>query len=228
MEGSEAERADMQPSGRAPPDRPLELRRLGPLDATPGKQHEDRDPPSRRSANASALDDDGSSHWTSSTAIEDRLPFAEQLQHVAHGHRERAVVGDVIRRLLSKQRDLERAPPRRGERRQHVVEDVLEQVAQPGVREVAFGLRRTRCKHAVASVREPRRRPPARASTSRSPPRPRARVRQAPRPDRRGTPGSNRAQPHARRRRPSSPIRPAVSRRRARDADARPTCARCS
>jgi len=78
----------------------------------------------------------------------DRSPLAQKLQHVAHRHGNRAAIDGVIWGLLSEQRDLERAPPRRRQRRQHAVEDVLEQVAEPHVSETALRLRRTRRNHA--------------------------------------------------------------------------------
>jgi hypothetical protein len=61
-----------------------------------------------------------------------------------HRHRESAVINAITCRLLSEQRDLERAPPRRCKHRKDVVEHVLEQIAQPYVREAALGLGRSR------------------------------------------------------------------------------------
>ena len=73
-----------------------------------------------------------SSHWTSSIATSERLPFAEELQRVADGDaRARAGRRRRPRLVLEQQRDLERAPPRGRERRQHVVEDALEEVPEP-------------------------------------------------------------------------------------------------
>ena len=44
---------------------------------------------------------------------QDRRPIAQKLQHVVHRHRERTAIDGITRRLLPKQRDLERTPPRR-------------------------------------------------------------------------------------------------------------------
>ena len=54
------------------------------------------------------------------------------------------MIDRICRRLRHQQRDLERPPPRRGQRGQHIVEDILEQVAKPDVSETALGLGWTR------------------------------------------------------------------------------------
>ena len=59
-----------------------------------------------------------------------------------HRHRERAVVDRIVGGVLSEQRDFERAPPRRRQQRQDVVEDTVEQVAEPDVGKLALRLRR--------------------------------------------------------------------------------------
>ena len=58
----------------------------------------------------------------------------------------------VVGRLLEEERDLERTPPRRRQRGQDVVEDVLEQIAEPGVSEAALGFGRSRRQHAKPRV----------------------------------------------------------------------------
>ena len=47
------------------------------------------------------------------------------------------MVERIIGRLFDEQRDLECVPPRRREGRQHIVEDVFEQISEPRVREPA-------------------------------------------------------------------------------------------
>jgi hypothetical protein len=93
-------------------------------------------------------------------------PLAEQLQHVAYGHAERAVIDRILCRLLAEERrprargaSASRAKRRRPRGR-------LEQVAQPDVSEAPLGLRRSRQNHAqarsraAATAREPERRLP--------------------------------------------------------------------
>ncbi len=73
---------------------------------------------SRRSANASALADDASSHCTSSIASSTGASLAEHVQHVAHRDAEGAVVDRFVCGFLAQQRNLERAPPRHRQQRQ--------------------------------------------------------------------------------------------------------------
>ena len=69
MERADAERPNRQPLDSLRTERLLDPRRLPSVDEPPGEQHSTGLAASLRSANASALDEDGSSHWTSSTAI---------------------------------------------------------------------------------------------------------------------------------------------------------------
>ncbi len=74
------------------------------------------------------------------------------------------MIDGITRRLVSQQRDLERPPPRQLQRREHVVEHALEQVAETRVREPALRLRRSRrehtrpCERAQLDARQPERR----------------------------------------------------------------------
>ena len=72
---------------------------------------------SLRSANASAYADEASSHWTSSIATRTGSSSASSCEHAANRHPERPRIHRVGRRLLEEERDLERAPPRRRQRR---------------------------------------------------------------------------------------------------------------
>jgi hypothetical protein len=73
---------------------------------------------------------------------DDRLPLAHQAEHIAYGRRERARVGGLVRRVIPQQRDLERPSPRRGQLADHPVEDSIEQIPEPDVREPPLGLGR--------------------------------------------------------------------------------------
>ena len=71
-----------------------------------------------------------------------RLLQAEQLQHVANGDTDRALVDAVARCVPSEHRNLEGAAPGRGQCRQRLVDDAFEQITEAGVREAALGLDR--------------------------------------------------------------------------------------
>jgi hypothetical protein len=118
---------------------------------------------SRRSANTSALADDGSSHWTSSTARTSGLR-CEDLEPASDRDAERARIGGVA--SLEEKRYFERAAPRRGQHREDLFEDALEEVAEPGVRESSLRLGRPRDVYSEAKftggvdARKPERRLP--------------------------------------------------------------------
>ena len=121
-------------------------------------------PPSRRrSAKARALADDASSHWTSSIATTTGFRSLNRLEHIAYGHCECALVGGLVRGLVTQKRDLQRASPRRGQLADHAVEDAVEEISEPHVREPALGLGRTRREHdKVEPARRRNRCPPQR------------------------------------------------------------------
>src|SRR3954469_16337780 len=152
MQRADAERTYRQPLDALRGECALELRRLRSVEKPPSQQHEytlrnqssQRKRKRVRRGRVKPLNIvDGN---------QDRLRLAETVQHVAHRHGERAAIDGITRRLRSKQRDLERAPPRRRQRSQHVVADILEQISQPHVRQASLGLRRPRRKHEKASL----------------------------------------------------------------------------
>ena len=132
---------------------------------------------SLRSAKARAPADDGSSHWTSSTAMTTGSRFAQRCQGATDGDCQCAVIDRIFARFVEQKRDLERTTPRRRESRQHVVEHVLEEIAEPRVGEAAARplMAAPRERESRVPGRAPRRR--ARASTCRSRARLRARAR---------------------------------------------------
>jgi hypothetical protein len=81
---------------------------------------------------------------------DERAGLREQLQHVAHRDRQRAVV-DGLFGLVLQERHLERPPPRRAQPWQRLVGDTLEEVAQARVREAALRLRGARREHHEAT-----------------------------------------------------------------------------
>lgn len=66
------------------------------------------------------------------------------MQCGASRNSQRARIYGVRRRVVDKERDLERAPPWRRQCRQDLVEDILEQIAEPDVSKTALGLCRAR------------------------------------------------------------------------------------
>src|SRR5262245_39905447 len=78
---------------------------------------------------------------------DDRSLLAEQMEHVAHGHGEGAMVGAVLRGL-AQQRYFQRAQAGRRQPGLDIVKCILEEVAQPEVSEAAFGLGWPRGKNA--------------------------------------------------------------------------------
>ena len=61
--------------------------------------------------------------------------LGEQLESTPNGDSERPLVDAALRCILDQQRDLERPAPRRRQCRQHLVERIVEQVAEAGVGE---------------------------------------------------------------------------------------------
>jgi hypothetical protein len=107
--------------------------------------------PSRLSAALCASSVTPSSSSSIVDGDQNRLALAEKLEHLAHRHHKCAVIDGVAWRFLQKQRKLECAPSRCRQCRQHVVEHVLEQVAEANVREAAFGFGRSRREDAQPS-----------------------------------------------------------------------------
>ena len=123
---------------------------------------------------------------------EERAGVREQLQRVAHRDRERTVV-DGLGGHLAQQRHLERPPPRNAQRREHVVDHALEQVAETRVRETTLRLRGSRREHheTMRARTFDTRLPERRLADARR--RPRGRARPARRAARRRTPRRRRA-----------------------------------
>ena len=144
MERADAERPHRQPLDALRTERLLESRLLRSVDEPPGEQQEHvvRGEPSQRERECVRR------RVVEPLNVVDREEkgrvLGEQLQCTANRHPERPRIDPVPRRLFAEERDLERSPPRRRQRRQHVVEDVLEQIAQPHVSEAALGLGRSR------------------------------------------------------------------------------------
>ena len=103
----------------------------------------------------------------------DRRLGSESLQCASDCNAERARI-EASSRVLEQECHLERAPPRRRQLRQDSLEHVVEQVAEAGVSEPSLQLGRPRHEDARLRAHARPRRPPARWSTFRSRPRPRA------------------------------------------------------
>ena len=166
MERADAERAHSQPLDAVCSERPLELRRLRVVGQAAGEQdenpiHAEASQGKRKRARRRPIEPldvvDGD---------QNRLSFTESVQHVPHGDGECAVVDGIFRRLLAEHGDLECAPPRRRQRGQRLLDDVLEEVAQTNVGKVALSLGRSRrenpqaCRARVLDARKPERRLP--------------------------------------------------------------------
>ena len=74
----------------------------------------------------------------------DRRVLAEPLEHIANSEPHGTAVDRSSRGIVSKHRDPERAPARRRQSRQHLIEDVIDKVSEPDVDEGLLGLGRTR------------------------------------------------------------------------------------
>ena len=131
-------------AGRVRTERALELRRLPALDDAPRQQEADgaRVEPAHRERER--VRRDASSHWTSSIASRSGPPSLEELQRVAHRDRERPAIDGFVE--ASSRSSATSSARRLGaeERGQHVVEDALEQIAEPDVGERALRLGRPR------------------------------------------------------------------------------------
>ena len=108
---------------------------------------------SRRSAICMAPADAGSSHCTSSSATMTGPCSDRRTQHVQHRKPDRVRIRRRLTRLDEQQRDLERAEPRRRERRPDLVEHVAQQLREPGERERRLGLDTPADQHPVETLR---------------------------------------------------------------------------
>ncbi len=147
-----AQRADGQRLDALGRQRLLEARRLIPVDDTSREQDDDR---SRFEPSQRELDRAGRRRVEPLDVVDrdgDRAGFADQLQHVAHRDRDGAGVDRIARGIVPQSGDLERAPPRRQELGQRLLENGFEQVAQPGVRERPLRLGRSRREDAQAPL----------------------------------------------------------------------------
>ena len=130
----------------------LEPRRLIPVDDASCEQDDDR---SRFEPSQRELDRAGRRRVEPLDVVHgdgDRAGFADQLQRVAHRDRDGAGVDRIARGLVPQSGYLERAPPRRQELGQRLLEDAFEQVAQPGVRERPLRLGGSRREDAQAPL----------------------------------------------------------------------------
>ena len=132
MNRAETERADVQPLHSVGTDRPLEIRRLRTFAEATGEQEEDRPlvhPPQRERECARR----GRVEPLVVVDREDNRPLgSENLQRAPDRDAERARI-EVVSILLDEERDLQRMAPGRRQRRQHALENALEQVAEAGV-----------------------------------------------------------------------------------------------
>ena len=140
VQRADAERPDRQPPDALLLERLFELRRPRAFPEPPREQHEHAvglDPSQRerehgRRGRVEPLDVVDGDH--------ERPALAQELQHVAHRHGERAVVDDAARPVFEQERLLERAPPRRRQRRKDVCQRALEEIGQPQAGKAALGL----------------------------------------------------------------------------------------
>ena len=165
VNGTEAQRADVQPLHAVVTDRPLEVRRLRTFAEATGEQQEDRpiaQPPQREGERARR----GRIEPLDVVDREDNRPLgSENLERTPNRDTERARV-EAVRIFLDEECHLERVAPGRRQRRQHVLEHVLEQVAEAGVCQPSFRFSRPRNEDTEASfagrldTRKPQRRLP--------------------------------------------------------------------
>src|SRR5436190_4478266 len=140
MERADAERSHRQTPNALGVERALEHRRLCAA-AEPPREQEPyalRGKPSQRERERAGRR--GVEPLEVVDREENRLALGEHLQGAARGDPECARLACTCGRVLEEQRDLERTSLRRREKRQYVGDDVLEQIAQADVREVALGL----------------------------------------------------------------------------------------
>ena len=141
--------ADAQRPHGHPPDlcwweRILQHRRVRPVGRAPSEQHQNT--ACRESAQGEGKGGRGGRieplHVID--CEHDRLVLAEPLEHIANSEPHGTAVDRSSRGIVSKHRDPERAPARRRQSRQHLIEDVIEKVSEPDVDEGLLGLGRTR------------------------------------------------------------------------------------
>ena len=143
MDGTETERADRQPLDAVGLERRLELRGRRSFVRAAGQQNVDglvAHPPQRKRQHArrrrvEPLDVINGKH--------DRRLGSESLQCATDCNAKRARIRAGIG-ILDEERDLERAPPRCRQRRQHALEHVLEEVTETGVSKPSLRLGRPR------------------------------------------------------------------------------------
>ena len=135
MERADAERPDRSRWTRSAPSARSSSDGCAPSTSRRASREHAGSSSSLRSANASALAEDGSSHWTSSIGDQQRPPFAPAPAARSDRDRERARIDGVVGRLVAEQRDLERAPPRRRQPGRTSSRTSSKQIAEPDVRE---------------------------------------------------------------------------------------------
>jgi hypothetical protein len=142
MEGADAQWSELEPPDALGTERRNELRRLHSVRGAGSEQHEHVvvDEPSQ------CKREGASRQGVEPLRIVDRdehgSVFSQDLQRVASCNPERPGIRQFRVRLFEQERHFERAPPRRCQRRQNVVENLLEQIAQPYMGETALGLHR--------------------------------------------------------------------------------------
>jgi hypothetical protein len=140
LERTDAERLDLKVLETLCGERVLELRRPYALGRAAGEQDDDglrHDPPQREHQGVHRR---GVEPLHVVDGEEQRALVGEQLERLADSDGEGAPVDRIARRVLEQQRDLERPLPRRRQRRQHVVENSLEEIAQTGIGKAALRL----------------------------------------------------------------------------------------
>ncbi len=146
VQRTDAERSDPAAVRRPPPARA----RTAPAG---GRRPAGRLPSRRRSAKASALADEESSHWTSSIATTTGLRSLSRPRTSRTATASARWSATSSAAFVAQKRDLERAPSRRRQLVDHVVEYAVEEIAEPDVREPALGLGRTRRRARESHVR---------------------------------------------------------------------------
>ena len=147
MRRADAERPDPDPLDPVAVERVLDRGRLLRLAEPPRPQQRDvglRQPAQRKPERACRRDVE-----PLQVVDRDHQPIlGEQLESAPNRNSERPLVDTALRGILDQQGDLERPAPRRGQGRQHLLERVVEQVAEAGVGERALRLGGARREHA--------------------------------------------------------------------------------
>ena len=144
MKRADAERSHLHPLNGLRTERLLESRPLRSVDQAPGEQQEHAcsgEPSERERERARRR---GIEPLKIVDRDENGPVVGEQLQRAPSRDPECARIHRICGRLFEEKRHLERAPPGRRQRGQDVVEDVLEEIAEPDVGEAALGLGRSR------------------------------------------------------------------------------------